>query len=141
MKNVYGWNIMEKFLPILDVIRVRLGEILLKNRDGMISWDLVKLKNVGDELLKLSADLYPHLFQVGHRILHQSIREAGLGIMWRISLIERSGEVKIEDKEYFENVYEALLNIHRKIESGEYYRALIEVADKRRRDEKEPFIS
>lgn len=132
---------MEKFLPILDVIRVRLGEILSKNKDGMRSWDLVKLKNVGDELLKLSADLYPQLFQVGHRILYQSIREAGLGIVWRISLIESYGEVKIEDKEYFESVYEALLNIHRKIESGEYYRALVEVADKKKKDEKETFIS
>lgn len=131
---------VEKFLPILDVIRVRLGEILLKNKDGMTSWDLVKLKNVGDELLKLSADLYPQLFQVGHRILYQSIREAGLGIVWRISLIESCGEVKIEDKEYFESVYEALLNIHRKIESGEYYKALIEIANKKK-GEKEQFIS
>ncbi|MEM1606540.1 MAG: hypothetical protein QW341_01645 [Candidatus Bathyarchaeia archaeon] len=131
--------IMEKFLPILDVIRIRLGEILSKNKDGMISWDLIKLKSVGDDLLKLSADLYPQLFQVGHRVLYQSIREAGLGIVWRISLIESCGEVKIEDKEYFESVYETLLNIHRKIESGEYYRALIEIANKRK-DEKEQFI-
>jgi len=130
---------MEKFLPILDVIRIRLGEILSKNKDGMISWDLIKLKSVGDDLLKLSADLYPQLFQVGHRVLYQSIREAGLGIVWRISLIESCGEVKIEDKEYFESVYETLLNIHRKIESGEYYRALIEIANKRK-DEKEQFI-
>ncbi|MBS7625025.1 MAG: hypothetical protein QXS10_06775 [Candidatus Bathyarchaeia archaeon] len=131
---------MEKFLPILDVIRSRLAEILSKNRDGMCSWDLEKLRNVGDDLIKLSSDVYPRLLEVGHRILYQSIREAGLGIIWRVSLIEKNGEVKAEDKEYFANVYEALQNIHMKIESGEYYRALLEIANKRRRDEKEQFI-
>ncbi len=121
---------MEKFLPILNVVQTRLREILAKNRDGMLSWDSMKLKSVGDDLLKLSVDLYPHLALVEHRVLCQSIREAGLGIRRRASLI---GERKIrdEDKEYFESVYEALLDIYQKIESGEYYRALLEIADKR----------
>ncbi|MEM1581357.1 MAG: hypothetical protein QXK89_02445 [Candidatus Bathyarchaeia archaeon] len=125
---------MERFLPILNTIQVRLREILAKNRDGMISWDFIKLKDVGDDLIQLSTDVYPHLALVEHRILYQSIREAGLGIRHRALLVSNR-EIRDEDKEYFESVYEALLNICQKIESGEYYRALLEMANKKKRKE------
>ncbi|MBS7649383.1 hypothetical protein KEJ17_07075 [Candidatus Bathyarchaeota archaeon] len=125
---------MESIIPVLDIIQVRLRGILTKNRDGMDSWDSIKLRDVGDDLIRLSVEVYPHLTLLGHRILYQSIREAGLGIRMRATLIKRRG-LKEEDKEYFESVYEVLLNICQKIESGEYYRALIEMVDKRDRSE------
>lgn len=124
---------MERFLPILDLVQVRLQEILAKNKDGMLSWDSTKLKHVGDDLLKLSVDLYPHLSSVEHRVLCQSLREAGLGIRRRALLIGE-GEISDKDKEYFESVYETLLNIYQKIKSGEYYRALLEIADKKTKE-------
>jgi len=124
---------MERFLPILNFVQVRLREILARNRDGMLSWDIIKLKRVGDDLLKLSVDLYPHLALVEHRVLCQSIREAGLGIR-RKAVSIGEGEIGEEDKEYFESVYEALLTIYQKIESGEYYRALLEIANKKTRE-------
>lgn len=130
---------MEKFLPILSVIQTRLREILNRNRDGISSWDSKKLKDVGDDLIKLSADVYSQLALVEHRILYQSIREAGLGIRRRAMLI-KGKEISDEDKEYFESVYEALLNLYQKIESGEYYRALLEISKKKeRREDNYPF--
>ncbi len=121
---------MERFLPVLNTIQVRLREILTKNRDGMASWDSTVLKGVGEDLIKLSVDVYPQLTLVEHRVLYQSIREAGLGIRMRAMLIMKR-EIKDEDKEYFKSVYEALLDICQKIESGEYYRALLEMAVKK----------
>jgi len=123
--------LMERILPALSTIQTRLREILVKNKDGMSSWDLVKLRSVGDDLIKLSADVYSQLTLVGHGILYQSIRDAGFGIKRRTILIERR-EINDEDKEYFESVYEVLLNIYQKIESGEYYRALLEMVRKRK---------
>ncbi|MEM2341198.1 MAG: hypothetical protein QXX94_00905 [Candidatus Bathyarchaeia archaeon] len=125
---------MEKFLPILNVIQIRLREILNRNRDGISSWDSKKLKDVGDDLIRLSADVHSQLALVEHRILYQSIREAGLGIRRRAMLI-KNREISDEDKEYFESVYEALLNLCQKIESGEYYSALLEMAKKKERKE------
>ena len=119
----------------LNIVQTRLREILAKNRDGMLSWDSMKLRHVGDDLLKLSVDLYPHLALVEHKVLCQSIREAGLGIRRRATLISER-KIRDEDKEYFESVYEALLNLYKKIESGEYYRALLEIADKKTKKEK-----
>jgi len=129
---------MERFLPVLNTIQVRLREILTKNRDGMASWDSTVLKGVGEDLIKLSVDVYPQLTLVEHRVLYQSIREAGLGIRMRAMLIMKR-EIKDEDKEYFKSVYEALLDICQKIESGEYYRALLEMAVKK--EEGRTFIS
>jgi hypothetical protein len=99
----------------------------------MISWDLIKLRSVGDDLINLSVDVYLQLTSVGHGILYQSIKDAGLGIKRRVTLIGER-EISNEDKEYFEGVYEALLNIYQKIESGEYYRALLEMVRKREED-------
>ncbi|MCD6470638.1 hypothetical protein J7L29_07565 [Candidatus Bathyarchaeota archaeon] len=124
---------MEAFLSILNIIQIRLRRILDRNRDGMASWNIGELKRVGDDLLKLSADIYPQLIKVEHGILCQILRDAGLGIRMRALLIEER-TLEEEDKEYFENVYEALSNICRKIENGEYYRALLNVADKRKRE-------
>jgi len=124
---------MERILPALNIIQTRLREILDKNKDGMISWDLIKLRSVGDDLINLSVDVYLQLTSVGHGILYQSIKDAGLGIKRRVTLIGER-EISNEDKEYFEGVYEALLNIYQKIESGEYYRALLEMVRKREED-------
>ncbi|MBS7639131.1 MAG: hypothetical protein QW600_01785 [Candidatus Bathyarchaeia archaeon] len=121
---------MERFLPILDRISVRLREILTESEDCMLSWDFARLKRVGDELIRLSTDIYPQLSLVGHRVLYQSIREAGLGIKMRVMLIEKR-EINEEDKEYFRSVHETLSYICQKIESGEYYRALLDVARKK----------
>jgi hypothetical protein len=126
-------TIMERILPALNIIQTRLREILDKNKDGMISWDLIKLRSVGDDLINLSVDVYLQLTSVGHGILYQSIKDAGLGIKRRVTLIGER-EISNEDKEYFEGVYEALLNIYQKIESGEYYRALLEMVRKREED-------
>lgn len=127
---------MENFLPVLDTVQTRLREILARNRDGITSWNLTELRHVGDDLLRLSLDTYSQLAHVEHRILYQSLREAGLGIKMRVTLIER-GNVREDDKEYFESVYQVLLNICQKIESGEYYRALLDIANKRRKEKRE----
>ena len=106
---------------------------MARNENYMSSWDVAKLGDVGEDLLKLARDVYPQLIEVEHRILFQSLREAGLGIRARVAEI-RKGELKEEDKVYFRNVHEALGNICGKIETGEYYRALLDVAAKRERE-------
>mgnify|MGYP000268169981 CR=1 FL=1 len=128
---------MERFLPILFVIQTRLREILTRNEDYISSWDVSRLGDIGEDLLQLARDVYPHLVEVEHRVLFQSIREAGLGIRIRVAEI-RKGELKEEDKIYFRNVHEALGNLCEKIETGEYYKALLDVASRR---EKEHFSS
>ncbi|MBS7606679.1 hypothetical protein KEJ14_02405 [Candidatus Bathyarchaeota archaeon] len=129
---------MERFLPILNTIQIRLRKILAENMEGMLLWDSAKLKSVGDGLIRLSTDIYPQLSMVEHRVLYQSIREAGLGIRMRAMSIE-GREINDEDKEYFRSVYEALLDICQKIESGEYYRALLEIAEKRKGRKEESY--
>jgi len=96
----------------------------------MSSWDIARINDVGEDLLQLARDMYPHLIEVEHRILFQSLREAGLGIRARVAEIQK-GKLKEEDKTYFRNVHEALGNICGKIETGEYYKALLDVAARR----------
>jgi len=124
---------MERFLPILSVIQTRLRKILARNEDYMSSWNIAKIGDVGEDLIKLARDVYPQLIEVEHRILFQSLREAGLGIRARVAEIQK-GELKEEDKVYFRNVHEALGNLCGKIETGEYYKALLEVAAKREQE-------
>ena len=99
----------------------------------MSSWDLMKIDDTGEELIKLACDIYPQLVEVEHRILFQSLREAGLGIKFRVAEIRR-GKLKEEDKIYFKSVHEALGEICEKIETGEYYRALLDIAARRERE-------
>ena len=128
---------MERFLPILSTIQKRLRDILSRNEDYMSSWDLMKIDDTGEELIRLACDIYPQLVEVEHRILFQSLREAGLGIKFRVAEIRR-GKLKEEDKIYFKSVHEALGEICEKIETGEYYRALLDIAARRER-ERHPF--
>lgn len=119
---------MEKFEPLLNFIQVKLRVILAKNQGYMLSWDLTNLKNTGDDLLKLAQEVYPQLAEVEHKILHYSLRDAGLGI--RIRALEvQERQIEEEDKEYFRGVHMALENICRKIETGEYYKELKKIKD------------
>lgn len=119
---------MEKFKPLLSCIQVKLRVILAKNQVYMLSWDVANLKSTGDDLIKLAQEVYPQLAEVEHRILHYSIRDAGLGMRMR-ALEVRGREIEEEDKEYFRGVHMALENICRKIEAGEYYRELKKIRD------------
>lgn len=117
---------MEKFKPLLSFIQGRLHDILAKNMGYMLSWDVTNLKNIGDDLIRLAYEVHPQLAEVEHRVLHYSLRDAGLGMRVRALEIQ-TRKLEEEDKEYFRGVHEALRNIYEKIETGEYYRALIEV--------------
>jgi len=124
---------MERFSSILLRIQTRLREILNRNENYMSSWDIMKIEDVSEDLLKLARDVYPQLVEVEHRVLFQSLREAGLGIRARVIEVRKEG-LKEEDKTYFRNVHEALDNICGKIETGEYYKALLDVAAKREQE-------
>jgi hypothetical protein len=127
---------MEKFLPILSTVQTRLREILTRSEGYMLSWDAIKFVDIGDDLVELARDIYPQLIQVEHRILYLSLREAGLGIRNRATTVQKR-RLEEEDKEYFRSVHEVLGNICRKIETGEYYKALLDVAAQR---EKEGYV-
>jgi len=88
-------------------------------------------------LIDLAWDVYPQLVKVEHRVLYHSIREAGLGI-WNRAVEVQKRSLKEEDKEYFRSVHEALGNICQKIETGEYYQALLDVITKRK--DKENYV-
>jgi hypothetical protein len=124
---------MERFLPVLSTIQTRLREILTRNEGYMLSWDISQLEAVGKDLVELAKDIYPQLIQVEHRVLYVSLREAGLGIQDRVTMV-REGKLRESDKEYFRSVHEALGNICGKIETGEYYKALLAVAAKRQEE-------
>jgi hypothetical protein len=121
---------MERFLPILGAIQTRLREILTRNEEYMLSWDMEKLRVVGEDLIRLASDTYPQLIQVEHRVLYLSLREAGMGVRDRVDFLKK-GKLEEADKMYFRGVHEALWNICEKIETGEYYKALKAVAAKR----------
>ncbi len=124
---------MEKFLPVLNIIQTQLREILTRNEGYMLSWDVPQLQTVGEDLVELAKDIYPQLIQVEHRVLYVSLREAGLGIQDRVMMVQ-DGKLKDSDREYFRSVHEALDNICIKIETGEYYKALLTVAEKRQEE-------
>ena len=65
---------MERFLPVLSVIQTRLRAILDRNENYMSSWNVAKLGDIGEDLLKLAQEVYPQLIEVEHRILFQSLR-------------------------------------------------------------------
>jgi len=123
-------------LLILNTVQTRLRGILARNEGYILSWDVVKFVRTGEDLVELAHDVYPQLIQVEHRILYLSLREAGLGIKNRAVTVQKR-PLKEEDKEYFRNVHEVLGNICKKIETGEYYQALLDVAARR---EKEGYI-
>jgi len=120
---------MERFLPILQTIQTRLRELLTRNEQYMLRWDVPKIRGVGEDLIDLAWDVSSDLIEVEHRILYRSLSEAGLGIWNRASEVQNRSLTK-EDKEYFKSVHEALGNLCEKIETGEYYKALQEVASK-----------
>jgi len=120
---------MERFLPILQTIQTRLRELLTRNERYMLHWDVPKIRGVGEDLIDLAWDVSSDLIEVEHRILYRSLSEAGLGIWNRASEVQNRSLTK-EDKEYFKSVHEALGNLCEKIETGEYYKALQEVASK-----------
>jgi hypothetical protein len=124
---------MERFLPILTIIQTRLREILTRNEGYLLSWDIGKLRGVGEDLVGLAQDIHPQLIQVQHRVLYLSLRGAGLGIKDR-SIIVQKRRLEEADKEYFRSVHDTLGNICRKIETGEYFKALLGVAAKRERE-------
>ncbi len=124
---------MERFLPVLSTIQTRLREILNRNEGYMLSWDVPHIQAVGEDLVELAKETYPELIQVEHRVLYVSLREAGLGIQDRVAAIQK-GKLEASDKEYFRSVHEALGNICGKIETGEYYKALLAVAAKRQEE-------
>jgi hypothetical protein len=99
----------------------------------MLSWDVPQLQTVGEDLVELAKDIYPQLIQVEHRVLYVSLREAGLGIQDRVMMVQ-DGKLKDSDWEYFRSVHEALENICIKIETGEYYKTLLAVAEKRQEE-------
>ncbi len=124
---------MEKFLPVLNVIQTRLREILAKNEGYMLTWDVPQLRTVGDDLVELAREIFPQLIQVEHRVLYVSLREAGMGIQDRVTMIQNRKLTDL-DREYFRSVHEALCNICQKMETGEYYKALLAVAEKRQEE-------
>ena len=124
---------MEKFLPVLNIIQTQLREILTRNEGYMLSWDVPQLQTVGEDLVELAKDIYPQLIQVEHRVLYVSLREAGLGIQDRVMMVQ-DGKLKDSDRDYFRSVHEALDNICIKIETGDYYKALLAVAEKRQEE-------
>mgnify|MGYP007042357956 CR=1 FL=1 len=124
---------MERFLPILSTVQTRLGEILTRNEGYMLSWDVMKIVGIGEDLVELARDVYPQLIRVEHRILYVSLREAGLGIRQRAVTVQKR-RLEEEDKEYFRSVHEVLRNICSKIETGEYYQALLAVAAQREKE-------
>jgi len=121
---------MEKFQPLLHYIEVNLRVILTENEGYLATWDPASLLATGDSLLRLAQRTYPQLAEVEHRVLHHSIRDAGLGM--RMRALEIQGRrMEERDKEYFREVHQALKNICDKIGTGEYYRALLEVRESR----------
>jgi len=120
-------------LPILNTVQTRLREILTRHEGYMLSWDVVRFVRTGEDLVELAHDVYPELIQVEHRILYLSLREAGLGIKNRAVTVQKR-PLKEEDKEYFRSVHEVLGNICRKMETGEYYKALLDVAAQREKE-------
>ena len=124
---------MEKFLPVLNVIQTRLREILSRNEGYMLTWDVPQLRTVGDDLVELAREIFPQLIQVEHRVLYASLREAGMGIQDRVAMIQNRKLTDL-DREYFRSVHEALGNICQKMETGEYYKALLAVAEKRQEE-------
>ncbi len=123
---------MEQFLPILYTVQVRLRKILTRSEEYMHSWDFIKIRGLGEDLVGLAVDIHPQLVQVGHKVLYASLREAGLGIINRATTAQEKQTE--DDKEYFKNVHEVLGNICAKIETGEYYQALLKVASHRAKE-------
>jgi len=119
---------MEKFEPLLDLIQVRLRIILARNVNYMLSWDMGNLKSTGDDLIRLAQETRAQLAEMGHRVLHHSIRDAGLGIRVRAREVQKR-RLEEDDKRYFRDIHNALENICEKIETGEYYQALLKVRD------------
>ncbi len=122
---------MEKFPPLLKTIQTRLRDILTRNECYMLSWDMTKISGVGDDLIKLAWDVYPALVDAQHRVLSQSLKEAGRGIKNKVDEFQ-DRKLEEKDKEYFRTVHEALSNICEKIETGEYYQALLRIASRSR---------
>jgi len=118
---------MERFKPILSTIQTRLRDILTRNEGYMLSWEIAKLRDTAEDLVALARDVYPQLIEVEHRVLYLSLREAGLGIRDRVAAVQKR-QLEERDKEYFRGVHEILRMICGKIETGEYYEALLDVA-------------
>jgi len=121
---------MDKFESLLYLIQVRLRIILTRTADSMLSWDMGNLKNTGDDLIRLAQETHGPLTEMGHRVLYNSIRDAGLGI-WVRALEVQKRHLEEDDKRYFRDVHNALENICEKIETGEYYQALLKVRESR----------
>jgi hypothetical protein len=123
---------MEKFLPILKKIQTVLSTILKRYERNLFSWDLAEIRDIGEDLVQLSTSVWRQLIQVKHKVLYYSIRQAGLGIRHWAEMVQKR-ELNEDDKKYFKTVYEMLKKIFVKIETGEYYNALLEISVKNKK--------
>ena len=120
---------MDKLQIVLNTLRIKFREILSHSEDSMHIWDIRSLQSIGEQLVRLAFEFYAELAEVEHKILYQSLREAGLGIRHRAMIIQKRMILK-DDKEYFKNVFVALESICKNMETGEYYNALMAITNR-----------
>ncbi|MBO3803119.1 MAG: hypothetical protein JTT11_04490 [Candidatus Brockarchaeota archaeon] len=114
---------MESVGAVLVVIQERLSLIVLKLHEYTCSSDSKRIAGTGEDLIGLADQVCDQLAEAKHRVLFQTLREAGLGLWARATEIGQRDFCE-SDKTYFTEVHDVLSHLCAKMESGEYYNEL-----------------
>jgi len=110
--------------PLLLTIRERLSGIVVKIHEHTSTPDPESLGGAGEELISLANQVYGQLVEAEHKVLFNTLRDAGLGV-WARSKDIRERAFSDDDRVYFTEVHDVLKHLCDKIETGEYYRELL----------------
>jgi len=115
---------LQNMEPLLSTIRERLCGIVEKIHENTDIPNPESLGGVGEDLVNLANQVYNQLVEVEHKVLYNTLRDAGLGI-WVKAKDIRERAFSDDDRVYFTEVHDVLKHLCDKIETGEYYRELM----------------
>jgi len=122
--DVIGLIRLQNLEPLLSTIRERLCGIVEKIHESTDTPDPESLGGAGEELISLANQVYGQLVKAEHKVLFNTLRDAGLGLWARAKDI-RERAFSDDDRVYFTEVHDVLKHLCDKIETGEYYRELM----------------
>lgn len=123
--DVTGQIRLQNMEPLLFTIRERLSGIVEKIHENTDTPNPESLGGAGEDLVNLANQVYNQLVEVEHKVLFNTLRDAGLGVWARSKDIRERSLFSDDDKIYFTEVHDVLKHLCDKIETGEYYRELV----------------
>jgi len=133
MMGTTGKFRLQNMEPLLSNIQERLCGIVTRLHEHTKTPDPENLRGAGEDLINLANQVYGPLVEARHKVLFNTLRDAGLGLWARAKDISEREMFSDDDRVYFTEVHDVLKHLCDKIETGEYYKELVKWHEVRQR--------